>query len=77
MPVLPTDACHEVLCYLRRLRRNGKIFPQRKNQTGQSVRQTYDNIENIKDEAFKYFGLKNDKPVIFWSLEAPLGREYN
>lgn len=42
-----------------------KYFPAEKIiKTGNPVRQTYDNIENIKDEALKYFGLKNDKPVI-------------
>lgn len=42
-----------------------KYFPAGKIiKTGNPVRQDYDNLENIRDEALSYFGLKKKFPVI-------------
>jgi len=42
-----------------------KYFPTEKIiKTGNPVRQNFDNLDNIKDEALSFFGLKNDSPVI-------------
>ncbi|HOB83376.1 MAG TPA: undecaprenyldiphospho-muramoylpentapeptide beta-N-acetylglucosaminyltransferase [Bacteroidales bacterium] len=42
-----------------------KYFPAEKIKiTGNPVRHTYDNTDNLKDEALAYFGLKSGKPVI-------------
>lgn len=42
-----------------------KYFPAEKIvKTGNPVRQNYDNIHNLKEEALEYFGLSNGKPVI-------------
>jgi len=43
----------------------GKYFPAWKIvKTGNPVRQNFDNIENLKDEAITFFGLKSEFPVI-------------
>ena len=42
-----------------------KYFPAGKIiKTGNPVRQNYDNIDNLKEEALAFFGLKTRKPVI-------------
>ena len=42
-----------------------KYFPSEKIiKTGNPVRQNFDNLDNIKDEALSFFGLKKDSPVI-------------
>ena len=42
-----------------------KYFPAGKIvKTGNPVRQNYDNIDNLKEEALEFFGLKKDKQVI-------------
>lgn len=42
-----------------------KYFPAGKIiKTGNPVRQNYDNLDNIKEEALSFFGLKSGKPVI-------------
>ncbi len=42
-----------------------KYFPAGKIiKTGNPVRQTYDNLDSIKNEAIEWFGLKNDLPVV-------------
>ena len=43
----------------------GKYFPAWKIvKTGNPVRQNFDNLENLKDEAITFFGLKPEFPVI-------------
>jgi UDP-N-acetylglucosamine--N-acetylmuramyl-(pentapeptide) pyrophosphoryl-undecaprenol N-acetylglucosamine transferase len=42
-----------------------KYFPAGKIiKTGNPVRQNYDNLDNLKEEALSFFGLKSGKPVI-------------
>ena len=42
-----------------------KYFPAGKIiKTGNPVRQNYDNLDNLKEEALSFFGLKTGKPVI-------------
>jgi UDP-N-acetylglucosamine--N-acetylmuramyl-(pentapeptide) pyrophosphoryl-undecaprenol N-acetylglucosamine transferase len=43
----------------------GKYFPADKIiMTGNPVRQNFDNLVNLKEEAFRFFGLKNELPVV-------------
>jgi UDP-N-acetylglucosamine--N-acetylmuramyl-(pentapeptide) pyrophosphoryl-undecaprenol N-acetylglucosamine transferase len=43
----------------------GKYFPSEKIIiTGNPVRQNYENLESLKEEAYKFFKLNNDKPVV-------------
>lgn len=42
-----------------------KYFPKEKIiKTGNPVRQSFDNIDKLKDEAVKYFGLRSGYPVV-------------
>ena len=42
-----------------------KYFPAEKIiKTGNPVRQNYDNLQSLRDEALSYFGLKKEFPVI-------------